>query len=127
MKKMVIVIFLLSPVTVLAQQGMDPEVMQQLQEMSACMATIDQNEIKGLEKESNKFEAEVEGLCKSGKRDEAQKKAIEFSQKVMKSPAMTTMRKCTEKMPAAMKGMVPDMSAEKIAKDFSDKHVCDEM
>jgi hypothetical protein len=45
----------------------------------------------------------------------------------MKSPAMMTMRKCTEKMPAAMKGMMPDMSAERIAKDFSDKHVCDEM
>ncbi|MFW2440444.1 MAG: hypothetical protein ACN4GR_13870 [Arenicellales bacterium] len=127
MKKLLMAIFLLSPVTVFAQQQMDPEMMQQLQEMSACMATIDQNEINGLEKESDKFEAEVKGLCKSGKRDEAQKKAIEFSQKVLKSPAMVTMRKCTEKMPAAMKGLVPDMSAEKIAKDFSNHHVCDEM
>ena len=127
MKKLVMAIFLLSPAVAVAQQGMDQEMMQQLQEMSACMATIDQNEINELEKESNKFEAEMNDLCKSGKRDEAQKKAIKFSQKVMKSPAMVTMRKCTEKMPAAMKGMVPDMSAEKIAKDFSNHHVCDEM
>ncbi|MEA1889659.1 MAG: hypothetical protein U9N50_07775 [Pseudomonadota bacterium] len=127
MKKLITAIFLLSPAAAVAQQGMNPEMMQQIQEMAACMATIDQNEIKGLENESKKFETEVKALCKSGKRDEAQEKAIEFSKKVLKSPAMVTMRKCTENVSGAMKGMMPDMSAEKIAKDYSDKHVCDEI
>lgn len=127
MRKLIMVIFLLSPTAVLAQQGISPEIMQQLQEMATCVATIDQNEMKALEKESNKFEAKVKGLCKSGKRDKAQKLAMEFSKKIINSPALTTMRKCTENMSAALKGMVPDMSTEKMVKDYSNKHVCDEI
>ncbi len=67
------------------------------------------------------------GLCKDGKRDEAQGMAMAYSKEVINSPAMETMRKCTEKMSGAMKGMMPDLSPEKIAKDFSNKHVCDEI
>ncbi|GMT39330.1 MAG: hypothetical protein IEMM0001_0065 [bacterium] len=127
MRKLIMVIFLFSPMAVLAQQGINPEIMQQLQEMATCVATIDQNEMKALEKESNKFEAEVKGLCKSGKRDKAQKRALEFSKKIINSPALITMRKCTENVSASLKGMVPDLSAEKMAKDYSNKHVCDEI
>ncbi|GBE06973.1 hypothetical protein BMS3Bbin11_00345 [bacterium BMS3Bbin11] len=127
MRKLIMVIFLFSPMAVLAQQGINPEIMQQLQEMATCVATIDQNEMKALEKESNKFEAEVKGLCKSGKRDKAQKRALEFSKKIINSPALITMRKCTENVSASLKGMVPDMSTEKMVKDYSNKHVCDEI
>jgi len=95
--------------------------------MATCVAAIDQNEMKALEKESKKFEAEVKGLCKSGKRDKAQERALEFSRKVVNSPALITMRKCTENVSVALKGMVPDISAEKMAKDYSNKHVCDEI
>ncbi len=128
MKKIVLVVFfLLAPGVAISQQNIDPAMMEQLQEMATCMSAIDQNEIKQIEKESKEFEAKVKGLCKSGKRDDAQKKTMEFSQKVIKSPAFTAMRKCTERMPAAMKGMLPDMSAERIAKEFKEKHVCDEI
>jgi len=126
-KKLVTVFFLLSSPAVFAQQGMDTEIMQQLQEMVACAAAIDQNEMKAMEKESKKFEAEVKGLCKSGNRDKAQELAMEFSRKVVNSPAFITVRKCTENTSGALKGIVPDMSStEKMAKDYSDKHVCDE-
>lgn len=127
MKKLFIAVFLLFPFAVCAQQGMDPETMQKLQEMAACMATIDQGEMKVLEKESKAFEAEAKGLCKSGKRDEAQKLAMEFSKKVINSPAVVSVRKCTEGLSDNLKGMMPDMSPEKMAKDFSNKHVCDEI
>jgi len=130
MKRLLMTILLLSPVAAIAQ-GMNQQDMQnmmaQMQEMAACMQTIDQNEIKALEKETNQFEAEMKGLCKDGKRDEAQEKAIEFSKKMLNSPALKTMRKCTEKMSASMKGMMPNMDPEEMAKDYSNHHVCDEI
>ncbi|NOY16397.1 MAG: hypothetical protein GXP23_05605 [Gammaproteobacteria bacterium] len=127
MKKIVMVIFLLSPTTVFAQQGVDPEIMQQLQDMATCISTIDQDEMKTLEKESKDFEAKVKGLCKSGKRDKAQELAMEFSKKIVNSPALITMRKCTETISSALKGMVPNMPPEKVVKNYDDKHVCDDI
>jgi len=127
MKKLIMVTFLLSPMAVLAQQGINPEMMQQLQEMSTCMASIDQKEMKALEKEGKKFDRKVKSLCKSGKRDEAQKLAIEYGMKVANSPVLLTVRKCTENLSGALKGMVPDSPADKMAKDYSKYHVCDEI
>lgn len=128
MKRSVALFFLLSSPAVFAQQGMDPEIMQQLQEMVACVAAIDQNEIISLEKESKKIGAEVKGLCKSGDRDKAQELAMEFGRKVVNNPVFITVRKCTENTSGAMEGMLPDISStEKMAKDYSDKHVCDEI
>jgi hypothetical protein len=130
MKRLLMTIFLLSPAAALAQ-GMDQQDMQnmmpQMQEMAVCMQAVDMNEIKALEKDTEKFEAEMKGLCKDGKRDEAQEKAIEFSKKMMASPALTAMRKCTEKMAASMKGMMPNMDPEEMAIDYSKHHVCDEI
>lgn len=130
MRKIGLILCMLLPASVFAQQ-MSQEDMQnmmgQLQEVQACMQTIDQNEVKRLQEESKQFEAEVKGLCKEGKRDKAQSMAVAYSKEVINSPAMDTMRKCTEKMSGAMKGMMPDLSPEKIAKDFSNKHVCDEI
>ncbi len=131
MKKLMLTLLLIAPFTALAQQGMNQQDMQnmmaQMQEMAVCMQTIDQKEIKALETDANKFEAEVKTLCKNGKRDEAQDKAVEFSKKMLSSPALKTMRGCTEKMSASMKGMMPNMDPEEMAKDYSDHHVCDEL
>lgn len=130
MKKFGLLLFLLSPAVVSAQ-SMNQQDMQnmmaQVQEVQACMQTIDQDELNKLQQDSKVFEAEVKSLCKDGKRDEAQDKALAYSKEVMNSPAMDTMRKCTENLSGALKGMMPDLSPEKIAKDFSDRHVCDEV
>ena len=120
---------LLVPALAMAQQMNEQDMqkmMAQIQEMTACMQNIDQNEIKALEQDSKQFESEVKALCNQGKRDQAQQQAIEFSKKMMKAPALVTMQKCTEKMTASMKGMMPNMDPEEIAKDSSDRHVCDE-
>jgi len=127
MKILVMVIFLLSPGAVLAQQGMDQEIMQQLQKMVTCMAAINEKEMKALEEETKNFEAEAKGLCKSGKRDKAQELAMEFSKKVVNSPALITMRKCTEKIYESMKEMTPNMEPGEIVKDYSKVHVCDQI
>jgi hypothetical protein len=130
MKKLCFVLLLFSPAIVTAQQMNQQDMqnmMAQLQEVQTCMQTIDQNELNSLQEDSKKFEAEVKGLCKDGKRDQAQDRALAYSKVVLNSPAMATMRECTEKMSGAMKQMMPDLSPEKIAKDFSDRHVCDEI
>jgi len=127
MKKIILILFLLSPAIANSQQNLDPEVMQQLQEMMTCMATIDQNEMKQLEVKGKKLESEVKALCKKGKRDEAQNVAMKFSKDMMKSQAVIDMQKCTEKVPESLKGMVPDMSSERIAKEFKEKSICDQM
>lgn len=121
---------LLVPALAMAQQMNEQDMqkmMAQIQEMTACMQNIDQNEIKALEQDSKQFESEVKALCNEGKRDQAQQQAIEFSKKMMKAPALVTMQKCTEKMNASMKGMMPNMDPEEIAKDYSTGHVCDEI
>ena len=130
MKILLVSLIFFFPVIVNAQQPSQQDMqnmMAQMQEMAACMQTIDQNELKGLEKEANKFEEELKGLCKSGKRDEANEKAIAFGKKTMESQALVTMRKCTEKMSESMKGMMPNMDPETIAKDYSKGHVCDQL
>ena len=128
--KIFLILILFSPLTVNAQ-GMNQQDMQnmmgQMQEMAACMQTVDQNEVEALDKESKIFEAEMKELCNDGKRDEAQNRAIAYSRKVMSSQAFTTIRKCTENMPASMRGMMPNMDPEEIAKDYSKHHVCDEI
>ena len=130
MKKLLFSVCLLVPAMAMAQQMSEQDMqkmMANIQEMSACMQNIDQNEIKALEQDSKQFESEVKALCNEGKRDQAQQQAIEFSEKMMKAPALVTMRECTEKMTVSMKGMMPNMDPEEIAKDFSDSHVCDEI
>ncbi len=123
MKKITAIMFLLFPLVSLAQQDM----MAQMQEMSQCMQSIDQNEMKVLEQNSKQFQIEVTTLCENDKRSEAQEKAIEFSKQMMDSNVMKSMNKCLEKMPASMQGMMPDMNPDELIKDFSKHHVCDEI
>lgn len=123
MKKLLLTLLLLLPMATMAQQDM----MAQMQEMAQCMQSIDENELKALENDAQLFETKIKALCNNGERDEAQQSAIEFSQKMMSSPVLESMRKCTEKMPESMKGMMPDMNPDDIAKDYSNHHVCDEI
>ena len=127
MKKIFVTILMLLAVSAVAQGMNQQDMMAQIQEMSACIESVDQNELKVLEKDATKFEAEMKVLCKDGKRDDAQDRAVVFSKKMMNSSILKTMRKCTEKMSASMKKMMPDMGPDEIAKDFSNSHVCDEI
>lgn len=100
--------------------------MQVMQKMQECMAKVDQQELERLEEEGNKMEAELKALCEQGKRDKAQKKAIAFSKKIMKNPALIQMKECGE----LTKGMMPPGSEEPTLDeefDFTNRHVCDDM
>lgn len=139
MKTPVMIVLLLTPVIVFAQnyQGMNAgdmqKMMQQMQKMTSCIQNIDQQQIKTLEQSSRLLQAEVKTLCDSGNREEAQAKAISFGKKIVKHPTMLAMRKCGEMMKEVMKGkmkemmkaMVPESALLKEQKDFSKFHVCD--
>jgi len=127
MKIPVIILLLLMPIVALAQshQGMNEKdmqkMMQQMQKMESCMQDIDQTKLKALEQRSSRSEAEVKSLCASGKREEAQAKAISFGKKIASDPIMQTMKKCSE-MTKGMMSKAPIMDQHK---DRSDHHVCD--
>lgn len=127
MKISVSILLLLIPIVTFAQnyQGMNEgdmqKIRQQMQKMQSCMQNVDQAKLKVLEQRSNQFGAEVKSLCASGKRDEAQKKAISFGKEMANDPSMQAMRKCGE----MAKGMMPKMPFMDQDKDLSSYHVCD--
>ncbi len=135
MKKLAITLLCLMPIISFAQNpmGMNQEdmqkMMQQVQEAQACMEKIDRSELEALEKKSKRYEAEMKSLCASGKRDEAQKKAMLYMKEIINSSAVKEVRQCGEKMKGMMQGMaqsMPFMNNEKDKDmDYSNKHVCD--
>ncbi len=129
MKMIIMVLFLMFPITVSAQnQGMSgnnmEKMMQLMQEMQQCMAKVDQAALEAFEKESQKISDELEILCSKGDRKKAQKKATAYGKKVMNNPAIKQMQKCGE----LTKGLLPEQAEPSIEDtfDFSNRHVCDE-
>jgi mannitol-specific phosphotransferase system IIBC component len=123
MRKNIFLILLLLPIMSVAKQ----DLMAQIQEMTKCMQSIDQKEIKALEHKSDKFSDKIKLLCESGKKSEAQEKAIQFRKEMMQSNALKVMRQCIEKAPDSIKGMIPKMDFDEIVDDYSKKSVCDQM
>ena len=127
MKKLTITLLFLIPVTSFAQNPMGmseqdmQKMMQQMEEVQACMAKIDQSELEVLERKAEIFEAEMKSLCASGKRDAAQQKAMVYTKEIVKSAAVQAAKKCSEKM----KGMMQAMPMMDQDKDYSSLHVCD--
>jgi hypothetical protein len=129
------ILALLLPVTAIAQNypgmgggGMSQSdmqnMMQQAQEMQACMQGVDQSRMKEFEQQARKLEAEVNSLCESGKRDDAQQEATAFAREVASNPDVQKMIKCT----AGMSNMMPKMPYmdQASGSDTSVKHVCDQ-
>ena len=100
-------------------QNMD---MEKMQEAMACMKNIDRSALEGLEEEGKKMEAEVAALCKSGNRNRAQDKALEYAKEMMSRPELKKMRECGK----MMAGMLPKMPFEDIETENKDRHICDD-
>lgn len=132
MKIFITVLCLLVPVVAGAQSpGMNGGDMQKLmmvmQEMQACMEKIDQSKLKALEQESEKFEREIDALCKQGERDEAQKRAMAYAKKMSEDPTLQQYQECGKKA----QGMMPPGTADSSPMmdqdfDYSKHHICDE-
>jgi len=116
-------LLLLAPVAATAQDfpGMPQMDMQKLQQMQQCMENIDQTQLQTMKKQQQQFEAEIKPLCKSGKRDLAQQKAIDYARQMMNNPAIKAMQKCAE----IARGMMPEMPVMQMEKELESQHVCD--
>ena len=130
MKLIVNILFLLIPCIAFAQnyQGMSEKdmqkMMEQMQKMQTCMQDVNQSRLQEFEQRAKKTEDEVSSLCASGKRDEAQKKAMDFGLEVAADPDMKKMMECGKMMSSAMPKM-PYMK-QAIEPDNESKHVCDQ-
>ncbi len=130
MKLILTIILIIIPYSAIAQnddmQGADMQkMMQGMQKMQECMANVDQAELQNMESEAEEFSAEIQALCDQGKRSKAQKKAIKYSKKIMKNPAMKQMQKCGEMANEFIPAHLQESTVEEEF-DFSNKHVCDE-
>ena len=85
------------------------------------MQNVDEAKLEEIERRSTQIESEVKSLCASGKRAEAQAKAMAFAQEMAKNPTVQAMGKCGE----MMKGMMPKVPFTDQGKGGAGQHVCD--
>ncbi len=97
------------------------QMMQQAQAMQDCMANVDPRAMEALQADGEKMETELRALCAAGKRDEAQRRAVELGRKMAGSPALKEMAKCGD----LAKGMLPPMAARAAGEGAGAGHVCD--
>jgi hypothetical protein len=118
------IVLLLLPVMTIAQnypgmgEGDTQNMMLQMQKMQTCMQGVDQSQLQAFEQRASKIEAEVKSLCASGKRDDAQQKAMAFGQEVVGNPSavesgLRVLWFCPEK-----RGPLVNAAAEHLYQDF---------
>jgi predicted transcriptional regulator len=112
-----------------AQQGMPEgmgQMMAKMQQMQRCMAEIDQSKMEQFQKDSERFSNELKKLCEAGKRDMAQKKAMDYAMKINQSAEMKKAQDCMAIM-ADMPGMPTVTDYESIIRDQDQQHMCDSL
>ncbi|MCG6900777.1 MAG: hypothetical protein LJE75_12365 [Gammaproteobacteria bacterium] len=129
MKRPTTILLLILPCICVAQNDQDmsdtdtQKMMQQMQQAQACMASIDQAELKKFEQQATQMDTSIKALCASGKRDEAQEEAVAFARDVSNNPSMRKMQECS-KMMSSMPGMpaIPQSAAG----EDNNRHICDQ-
>lgn len=86
--------------------------MQKMQDMQICMSKIDFNELASMQEETLRVKMDIKEMCALGKRDQAEKEAKLFYEKVMKLPSIKQMKVCAQ-------GIIPDFDLKQSV------HVCD--
>jgi hypothetical protein len=130
MGKITIALLLILPALAGAQnyQGMSEadmrNMMQQAEKMQACMAGIDQSELEKFEQRAYQLQAKVEGLCASGKRDEARQAGIAFAREMSSNESIKKMQTCSKMMEGVMPGMPAMLQAP--SSEGDNQHICDQ-
>jgi hypothetical protein len=98
------------------------EMLQEMEKkMESCMENVDEEKLKEFEKRTQEIEVEVNALCASGKRDEAEEKTASLGKEIAKDPMMQQISKCNEMMQSMMSKMDYNMKDTPV----DDRHVCD--
>ncbi|MGB5279565.1 MAG: hypothetical protein WBO16_15965 [Gammaproteobacteria bacterium] len=128
MKQSVIILFLSLPTIAFSQNftsmneaDMEEMVQEIEKKMESCLENVDEEKLKEFEKRTQAIEEEVNALCASGKRDEAEKKAASLGSEIAKDPMMQQISKCNEMMQSMMSKMDYNMKDTPV----DDRHVCD--
>jgi hypothetical protein len=130
MKTAAMLVVLLLPAAALAQnpqvmnQGNMQNMMQVMQKVQECMASIDQSKLQDLQVKSEKMSKDIKSLCSEGQRDKAQNMAISYGREMASDPTLKQMQKCGE----MAQGALPMMDNVKTydEKEYANRHVCDE-
>ncbi len=97
------------------------QLMQQAQQVQACMANIDQQALMALSQKAQAMESEIKSLCQANKRSEAQGTGIKFGLSISQDENIKLARECGE----MAQGMLPKMDLPTSEKDFETRHICD--
>lgn len=133
MKVTSITILICIPVVVFAKDypGMNQadmqNMMQQMKKMQSCMENVDKQQLKNLEDRSHKMQSEVKSLCASGKRDQAQGKALMFAKDMSNDSTLKEMKKCGEQVTSMLPKMPYIDVGSGNGKDDSGAHICDDL
>lgn len=133
MKKILLTAALL-PALACAQdyQGMSEQdmqkMMQGMQRAQSCMQGLNPAELEALSQRGQAMQKEVQALCSSGKRDEAQARGMAFAREMQGNQTMQQMSKCG-KMMAGMMPASPFLDQLKQSgqpgDDGTQHHICD--
>ncbi len=107
----------------LSQEDMN-KLMNQAQQLQACLSSLDAQAVERLKNESIAADARMNALCKDGKRDEAQAYAAKFGQQMQASKDLQAFQKCGEQAMGLMKD-VPMQKVMQVAQNQQMGHVCD--
>ena len=90
--------------------------LDQAQGIEACMTRLDPRAMAAMRARGERISAEIQALCRAGRRDEAQARAVAFGQEMAKSSAMAGLEECggplAALVPGALAGMAGDGSDE---------------
>jgi hypothetical protein len=129
--KNLLLIAMLIPLTLVAQPygGMTEQQMQQMMQgalqMQACIASIDESEMKQLEQKAKVMEQEIKTLCANGDRAGAQQQAITYSREFMASESMQKLKDCGELANSLMPQVMTRLE-DGAEEGSGTNHVCDQ-
>lgn len=104
-----------------AQSATDQQqLMQQMEAMQACMATINYQEMSELEQRSEQLRLDIITLCNAGDISQAETIALDFSDQVMASETLQKMRECAALMP----GMSEQLEMPDFREQLKEEDIC---
>lgn len=104
------------------------QIMERGQNVLECLGRIEASETERIAEQSKSVQSEIEGLCKAGKRDQAQDIFSTFKQRLLNDQAVLEIKKCGD----SMEGLLPQFFIEHGADSTdevsdSKKHICDDI
>lgn len=123
--KILLLIIVLVPLTVLAQQypemntGNQDEMkkmMAAMKKMQVCMSKINKDELAAMRHKAEKLNRETQSLCNKGKRNQAQQKSTSAFNEFKNNPIAIKLKKCT--------AILEDLSSDN---EITEAHICDSL